>query len=145
MKKKNTPRSHSAPTGGALWNRLLPATLALLLFAGGIGLAMVWIRQQISETAQANRELQVRTVEIERRIAETNVRIASALSPEQLIRRNRELHLGLGLPRESQIVRVNEEVEVRLAAKRHAEMFAGRILPASYLLGEVPPVPSATR
>jgi hypothetical protein len=135
MKRKKSARHPASPSSGVLWNRLVPATVALLLFAGGIGLAMVWIRQQISETAQASRELQVRTVEIERRIAETNVQIASALSPEQLIRRNRELRLGLVQPREAQIVRVAEEVEVRLAAKRHAEMFATQIVPTSFALG----------
>ena len=121
-----------ATSQSALWNRLLIATVLLLLFAGTIGLATVWLRHQVSEVAAANQSAQVRIAELDRRIAEVNSQVASGLSPEVLLRQNTRLRLGLAAPRDNQIIRVDEEVEIRLAAKRNAELYTTSVVPASF-------------
>lgn len=104
-------------------NRLLLATILLLTFAGSIGLATVWLRHQISEVAQDNKQMQQRLVEVQRRTAETNAEIAAALNPEVLLGQNSSLRLGLEMPRDHQIVSVIDPVEVRLASKRNGDRF----------------------
>ncbi len=115
-------------------NRLLLATLLLLAFAGSIGLATVWLRHQISEVAQGNKQMQQRIVEVQRRTAETNAEIASALNPEVLLGQNSSLKLGLEMPRDYQIVSVVEPVEVRLAAKRNSDRFTTTLVSTSFPL-----------
>jgi hypothetical protein len=121
-----------APPQSVLWNRLLIATVMLLLFAGSIGLATVWLRHQVSEVAAANQSAQVRISELDRRIAEVNAQVAAGLSPDVLLRQNTRLRLGLAAPRDNQIIRVDEEVEIRLAAKRNAELYTTSVVPASF-------------
>ncbi len=115
-------------------NRLLLATLLLLAFAGSIGLATVWLRHQISEVAQGNKQMQQRIVEVQRRTAETNAEIAAALNPEVLLSQNSSLKLGLEMPRDYQIVSVAEPVEVRLAAKRNSDRFTTTLVSTSFPL-----------
>jgi len=115
-------------------NRLLLAIILLLAFAGSIGLATVWLRHQISEVAQTNKQMQQRIVEVQRRTAETNAEIAAALNPEGLLTQNSALKLGLEMPREHQIVSVVEPVEVRLAAKRNSDRFAPTLVSTSFPL-----------
>lgn len=121
-----------APPQSVLWNRLLIATVMLLMFAGSIGLATVWLRHQVSEVAAANQSAQVRIAELDRRIAEVNAQVAAGLSPDVLLRQNTRLRLGLAAPRDNQIIRVDEEVEIRLAAKRNAELYTTSVVPASF-------------
>jgi len=121
-----------AQSQSVLWNRLLIATVMLLLFAGSIGLATVWLRHQVSEVAAANQSAQVRISELDRRIAEVNAQVAAGLSPDVLLRQNTRLRLGLAAPRDNQIIRVDEEVEIRLAAKRNAELYTTSVVPASF-------------
>jgi hypothetical protein len=121
-----------AQSQSALWNRLLIATVLLLLFAGSIGLATVWLRHQVSEVAAANQSAQVRISELDRRIAEVNAQVAAGLSPDVLLRQNTRMSLGLAAPRDNKIIRVDEEVEIRLAAKRNAELYTTSVVPASF-------------
>lgn len=121
-----------SPPQSLLWNRLIIATVMLLVFAGSIGLATVWLRHQVSEVAASNQNAQMRIVELERRIAEVNAQVAAGLSPDVLLRQNTRLRLGLSAPRDSQIIRVDEEVEIRLASKRNAELYTTSIIPASF-------------
>lgn len=121
-----------SPPQSLLWNRLIIATVMLLVFAGSIGLATVWLRHQVSEVAASNQGAQMRIVELERRIAEVNAQVAAGLSPDVLLRQNTRLRLGLSAPRDSQIIRVDEEVEIRLASKRNAELYTTSIIPASF-------------
>lgn len=114
--KKRTPKPAASPV-----NRLLVATLMLLAFAGSIGMGFVWLRHQISEVADSNKQMQQRLVEVQRRTAETNAEIAAELNPEVLLTQNSSLRLGLNMPHEHQIVSVAEPVEVRLASKRNGE------------------------
>ena len=128
MKRKSKPAASPV-------NRLLLATILLLAFAGSIGLATVWLRHEISEVAQSNKKMQQRIVEVQRRTAETNAEIASALNPEVLLTQNTSFKLGLEMPRDHQIVSVIEPVEARLAAKRSSDRVTTTFVSISFPLG----------
>ena len=127
MKRKSKPAASPV-------NRLLLATILLLAFAGSIGLSTVWLRHQISEVAQSNKQMQQRIVEVQRRSAETNAEIAAALNPEVLLGQNTSLRLGLERPRDYQIVSVAEAVELRLASKQNADRFATTLVSTAFPL-----------
>lgn len=111
----------------AFVNQLLVYTLVMICFTGSIGLGTVWLRNQIAQTANSIKSFENRTAEIERRLAETSAMVATEQSPEALVRRNAEWHLGLAAPDfRTQIVRIGEDPEERLAAKRNRELFSAQ-------------------
>jgi hypothetical protein len=119
----------------AFVNQLLIYTLVMICFSGSIGLGTVWLRHQISVTANTARVLESRIAEIERHIAETNTQIAGEQSPDVLARRNREWALGLVPPQNTQVVRVTGSPEQRLAAKNNADVFSSesvKLSPVTY-------------
>lgn len=111
------------PPPNALVNKIVALTLCLLVFSGTLGLGAVWVRQEIFSTANRVRIAQARIADVERQLDEVTAGVATALSPETLLRRNEALRLGLGAPREVQVVRVDESPELRLAAKHNREVF----------------------
>ncbi|MFH1497884.1 MAG: hypothetical protein ABII82_08675 [Verrucomicrobiota bacterium] len=108
----------------AFINQLFVYVLVGVCLSGSAGLGAVWLRHQISITANHTRRLEVRLAEAERRLAEVTTYVAAEQSPDALERRNREMRLGLVMPREPQVVRVAESPERRLAARRNADLFA---------------------
>lgn len=126
--KKNT--SH------AFVNQLLVYTLVMICFSGSIGLGTVWLRHQISLTANNTKQLEQRIIESERHLAELNTQITAEQSIDVLARRNSEWKLGLVLPKEPQVVRVNESPERRLASRNNAEVFS----PEAVVGGTLTPV-----
>jgi hypothetical protein len=108
----------------AFVNQLLVYTLVMICFSGSIGLGTVWLRHQISITANNTKRLEQRIAESERYLAELNTQITAEQSIDVLARRNNEWKLGLVLPKEPQVVRVGESPERRLAARNNAEVFA---------------------
>lgn len=122
----------------AFVNHLLVYSLVMICLTGSIGLATVWMRQQMAQTAQRIKLAENRTMELERRLAELGSLIAGEQSPEVLRRRNAQWKLGLVAPREEQLVRVDERPEQRLAAKRNAEVFGTQptITPVNLLLSD---------
>lgn len=114
--KKNTTH--------AFVNQLLVYTLVMICFSGSIGIGTVWLRHQISITANNTKQLEQRIIESERHLAELNTQITAEQSIDVLARRNSEWRLGLVLPKEPQVVRVSESAERRLAARNNAELFA---------------------
>lgn len=108
----------------AFVNQLLVYTLVMICFSGSIGLGTVWLRHQISLTANNTRLIEQRIVEAERHLAELNTQVTSEQSIDVLARRNAEWKLGLVLPKEPQVVRVAESPERLLAARNNAEVFA---------------------
>jgi len=105
-------------------NQLLVYTLTMLFFTGSIGLGTVWLRHEISLTANNNKVVELRIAEVERHLNEVNAEIDSASTPQELSRQNAGLHLGLVAPNETQVVRFAEQPEIRLAAKRRSEIYA---------------------
>ena len=108
----------------AALNRILLSSFLLLVFAGSIGFGTVWLRHQIAVAADENKVIGSRIVEIERSLSEVDAELAHSLSPEFLILRNQELNLRLARPSESQIVRIGDDVEIRLATKRNQGLFS---------------------
>ena len=104
-------------------NRLIAMVLFLLIFAGSLGLGAVWMRGEISRTANFSRALQGRINDVERRLDEVNAQVASAVNPDALLRQGEFMNLALVSPREIQVVRVPESPELRLAAKRNRDVF----------------------
>jgi hypothetical protein len=108
----------------AFVNQLLVYTLVMICFSGSIGLGTVWLRHQISLTANNTKQLEQRIIEAERHLSELNTQITAEQSIEVLARRNAEWKLGLVLPKEPQVVRISDSPERRLAARNNAEVFA---------------------
>jgi len=108
----------------AFVNQMLVGALVMICFSGSLGFSTVWMRRAISLKADRNRQLEAKLAEINRHIDETTAAIAAEQSPGALVRRNAEWRLGLVPPREPQVVRVPDDVEQRLMAKNHAELYA---------------------
>ncbi len=104
-------------------NQLLVYTLVMIGFSGSIGLGTVWMRHQISVTANSTKLLEARMAEVERHLAETATAAETERDPSILLRRNREWRLGLVPPDRTQIVHVGEDPVMRLAAKRNRGLF----------------------
>lgn len=79
----------------AFVNQLLVCLLVTIAFGGSIGLGTVWMRHQISVTANANRALAAKITEVERRIEEMVTLLETEKRPEALRQLNQELALGL--------------------------------------------------
>ncbi len=61
----------------AFVNQLLVYTLVMICFSGSIGLGTVWLRHQISITANNTKQLEQRIIESERHLAELNTQITA--------------------------------------------------------------------
>lgn len=115
----------------AFINQLLVYTLVMICFSGSVGLGTVWLRHQISVSANQTRQYDAQITQIERRLAEITARIASEQSISELQQKNQSFALGLVNPQESQIVRITESPEERLISRRNVEIFAGEALRAT--------------
>jgi hypothetical protein len=107
----------------AFVNQLLIYTLVMIGFSGSVGMGAVWLRHQISVTANRTKQIEARIAEVERHFREAEAAIGTEQGPEALKRRNLEWGLGLVSPKDSQIVRENGSSEERLAAKRNQGLF----------------------
>ena len=118
----------------AFVNQLLVYTLVMICFSGSIGLGTVWMRHQISLTANATKVLDARIAEVERRVNETTTVIETEQDPGILKRRNTEWHLGLVQPGQEQIVRIPGDPVLRLAAKRNRGLYTDGVTPVTVSL-----------
>ena len=114
----------------AFANQLLVCLLVTLCFGGSIGLGTVWMRHQISITANHNRELLERIASLDRRIAETTTAIEGEEGSEVLRRRNADWKLGLAPASDLQVVRVTEDDMNRHATMRNRDFFKDTAAPA---------------
>jgi len=110
------PKSPAATLGFA--HPLLLPTLTLIGLAGAAGLGEVWLRQEISLTANRTRQTEQRLAQTERDLAEVSTRITAEQSIDALNRRNSEWQLGL--PAGPQVVQVAGPAEEYLGAHRGA-------------------------
>lgn len=106
----------------AFVNKLVIYTLGMLCVSGSAGLGAVWLRHQMSVTANQIQLHKAEMAALSRRLAETTTAIEAEQSPAALERRNQEWRLNLVAPKELQVCRVNEDVEVRLATKRNQNL-----------------------
>jgi hypothetical protein len=107
----------------AFANQLFVCLLVTIFCGGSIGLGTVWMRHQISVTANANRVLAARLAEFERHIAETKTLIERAQRPDELRRLNADFRLGLAPVSEAQVMHVTEDPVRRLAARANRDLF----------------------
>lgn len=124
----NTSSSHG------FVNQLLVYTLVMIGFSGSIGLGTVWMRHQISVTANATKQLTARIAEVERHLAETTAAAESERDPNVLLQRNAAWHLGLVPPGQTRIVHVTQDPVMNLAAKRNRGLFGDRPATVSFQL-----------
>ena len=111
------------PPAHGLVNQLIALTLTLLVFSGSLGLGAVWVRQEISQTANRSRFLEVRVADVERRLDEVNAEVAVAVNPDVLLQQNQAMRLGLVSPQETQVRRVEQSPELLLAQRHNREIF----------------------
>ncbi|MBA3848839.1 MAG: hypothetical protein C0502_02440 [Opitutus sp.] len=114
------------PPPNALVNKLVVLTLALLMFAGTLGLGAVWVRQEIFATANRSRATEALLADAGRKLDEMRAQIATAESVAALLQKNDQLRLALVSPRELQVARVAQDPSVELNRKRAAEALFGR-------------------
>ena len=107
-------------------NQLLVYTLVMICFSGSIGLGTVWMRHQISRTANATKQLDARISAVERHLTEATAASEMERDVNVLLRRNTEWKLGLVAPTQAQIVHVTEDPVMRLAAKRNSDIYGER-------------------
>jgi len=86
--------------------QLMSLLSLIVVIAAGGGMSLVWMRQQIADSASRTYEFQRRSVEVEHRINYMNVKIAEVHSPASLERKAIELGLGLERPQTRQLVRL---------------------------------------
>jgi hypothetical protein len=115
-------------------NQLLVYTLVMICFSGSIGLGTVWMRHQISMTANATKQLDARLSAIERHLSEATAAAETERDTNVLLRRNAEWNLGLVQPHQAQIVHVTEDPVMRLAAKRNRSLFGDKPVTVSFPL-----------
>lgn len=107
----------------AFVNQLLVYTLVVIGFSGSIGLGTVWLRHQISLSANSAKQLEARINEVERHIAEKNTEIEKAQSPAMLEYLNDQWKLGLQPPSQQQVQHIVGDPVQLLAAKRNRGLF----------------------
>jgi hypothetical protein len=101
----------------AFVNQLLLCLLVTIGFGGSIGLGTVWMRHQISTTANANRALAAEYARIERLIDEKKTIIETEQSPDKLRTLNATMNLGLVDMTKIEVVHVTESTTDRMAAR----------------------------
>jgi hypothetical protein len=104
-------------------NQVLIYTVFGIGLSGSIGVGTVWMRQQISRTANENKVLEARIADLTRHIEETTASIAQEQDASVLLERNTLWGLGLVPPSEGQIQRVTGDPTERLEAKRNSGLY----------------------
>lgn len=118
MNRSNQP-THSA---SQILNRVIFLTLLLLIGVGGFGLSTVYLRHQTATTANGIKSLEIKIAQAKRVNAELGAQLSRLTTRDALDDLNTQFALGLAMPRESQIVRVSENVEARLYEKTSGGM-----------------------
>ena len=88
----------------------------------------VWLRHQTSITANHLQSIEQKIVEERRIHAQLDVELAVAMSTDRLLKLNREHKLELQEPSFTQIVHVEENVEMRLYEKSANGLFTATAL-----------------
>jgi serine protease inhibitor len=119
------------PNNHAFVNQFVIYTLVTLCFSGSIGLGTVWMRHQISLTANANKQLESRLAELNRHIAEVATSVEIEQAPALLEQRNLSMRLGLVPP---VVQGVADDAAVRLVAKSSRALISDRAIPITFKL-----------
>ena len=79
----------------AFVNQIVVCLIVTIGLGGGAGLGVVWLRHQISTTANQIRKLAAEKAEVDRLISEKSAAVASAQRSDLLRQANDEFGLGL--------------------------------------------------
>lgn len=115
----------------AFVNQLLVGTLVMICFGGSLGLGTVWLRHQMTVTADNTKQMEQRLAEVQRHIGELNTQISEASTIAELNARNAQWNLGLVQPRDQQVVWVGDSPERRLSERNNAAIFASEAVNAA--------------
>jgi hypothetical protein len=116
----------------AFVNQLLVCLLVTIGFGGSIGLGTVWMRHQISVTANANRALAAEFSRVERLIDEKKTVIETEQAPDKLRMLNVAMHLGLVPFSEVPVTHVPDNTTERLVRRAAAlALDTDRAVPAA--------------
>lgn len=107
----------------AFVNQVILCLMVTICFGGTIGLGTVWMRHQISLTANARRVLAAELAEIKRRTDETAALVESEQSPALLRQRNTDWRIGLVPVSETQVVHVTVDLVRRLRARANLGLY----------------------
>ena len=100
-------RAHPASARSTLFWYQVVSLLALIVMIAGVGgLGLIWLRQQITDTAARLQTVQRERVQVERRMEDLGARIAALQRPDTLRRHAAEMGLELARPQGTQIVRL---------------------------------------
>lgn len=99
-------------SSGAFVNQIALWLILAIGFGGSVGMGVVWMRHQISTTANNVRKLAAEKAEVDRLISEKSAFIASEQRPDLLRKLNDEFRLGL-VPM-SDVTMFNESSEVAI-------------------------------
>lgn len=102
----------------AFINQVMLCVLVTFCGGGAVGLGTVWMRHQISRTADHNKNLEASIQRIKRQIVETTVLVEAAQSITELRLRNSEFKLGLEGILETQVVHDTMDAGDRLLTMR---------------------------
>jgi hypothetical protein len=101
-------------------------TLLVVCGSGAAGLASVWMRHQISVTANENRIIENHLVEIGRMHQQMTAWVAEEQDITALLKKNNAWHLGLVPPQEGQVQIIAQDSVARLTAKRDQSILTDR-------------------
>jgi len=118
----------------AFVNQLVVYATAALVFTGSIGFGTVWLRHEVSVAANRNKNLQGRIAEVQRRLDQLTAEIAAAKTPDNLIRLDSSMRLGLDMPRQEQVEHVSENVDLWLASRSGGELLNAGARPVLFRL-----------
>jgi hypothetical protein len=100
------PSVSSAPSSTLFWYQVVSLLALIVMIAGVGGLSLVWLRQQMTDTASRIQVVQRERVQVERRLEFLGARIAELQRPDVLRERARSMGLALVRPQGRQIVRL---------------------------------------
>jgi hypothetical protein len=109
----------------AFVNQFLVCLLVTIGFGGSIGLGTVWMRHQISVTANSKRLLAADLAALKRLTDETNALVEAEQRPEVLRQRNQDWRLGLVPVSDGQVAHVNVDLVRRLRARANQDIYEG--------------------
>jgi hypothetical protein len=104
-------------------NQLLVCALVTIGGGGGAGLGAVWMHQQITQTAAANKTLERDLAGLRRRLDDLNAQVEFEVNPMVLEQRNAEWRIGLEPSPRTMVQRVPGDARLMLAAKRDAPLW----------------------
>jgi hypothetical protein len=108
----------------AFVNQIVVCLLVTICFGGTVGLGTVWMRHQISTTANTNRQLAAELTELRRLISERTAVIESEQHPELLRGLNTRMRLGLVPMNDVPLYNVTEDPVRRMVERANAGVFS---------------------